>query len=49
MKSLLPTTLLRERPYGVSFTGPCSEPKLMTLAFAFEQATGKRVPPSQFP
>jgi amidase len=37
-------------PYGVSFTGPaCSEPKLITLAFAFEQATKKRVPPSLFP
>jgi amidase len=37
-------------PYGVSFTGPaCSEPKLITLAFAFEQATRKRVPPPSFP
>ncbi len=33
-------------PYGVSFTGmACSEPTLLRLAFAFEQATKKRVPP----
>ncbi len=33
-------------PFGVSFTGmACSEPKLIELAFAFEQATKKRVPP----
>jgi amidase len=33
-------------PYGVSFTGmACSEPKLVEMAFAFEQATKKRVPP----
>jgi amidase len=37
-------------PYGVSFTGTaCSEPKLIELAYAFEQATKKRVPPPQFP
>jgi amidase len=33
-------------PYGVSFTGgACSEPRLIALAYAFEQATRKRVPP----
>jgi amidase len=33
-------------PYGVSFTGMnCSEPRLIELAYAFEQATKKRVPP----
>jgi amidase len=33
-------------PFGVSFTGgACSEPKLLALAYAFEQATKKRVPP----
>ncbi|MBK5259461.1 MAG: amidase [Thermoanaerobaculia bacterium] len=33
-------------PYGVSFTGlACSEPKLLALAFAFEQATKRRVSP----
>ena len=37
-------------PYGVSFTGTaCSESKLIELAYAFEQATKKRVPPPQFP
>ena len=40
----------RLAPYGVSFTGMgCSEPRLIELAYAFEQATKKRVPPSQFP
>ena len=33
-------------PYGVSFAGrACSEPTLLRLAFAFEQATRRRVPP----
>jgi amidase len=37
-------------PYGVSFTGgACSEPTLLRLAYAFEQATKKRVPPPEFP
>ena len=37
-------------PFGVSFTGmACSEPKLIALAYAFEQATKKRIPPPQFP
>jgi amidase len=37
-------------PYGVSFTGTaCSEPRLIELAYAFEQATKRRVPPAQFP
>jgi len=27
----------------------CSEPRLIGLAYAFEQATKKRVPPPQFP
>ncbi len=37
-------------PYGVSFTGlACSDPKLIELAYAFEQATKKRVPPAMFP
>ena len=36
----------KPQPYGVGFTGPaCSEPKLLQLAYAFEQATKKRVPP----
>jgi amidase len=33
-------------PYGVSFTSTaCAEPKLIGLAYAFEQATKRRVPP----
>ena len=37
-------------PFGVSFTGmACAEPKLIELAYAFEQATKKRVPPPLFP
>ena len=40
----------RPTPYGVSFTGiACSEPRLIELAYAFEQATQRRVPPPQFP
>lgn len=36
----------RPAPYGVSFTGTaCSEPRLIELAFAFEQLTKRRVPP----
>ena len=37
-------------PYNVSFTGTaCSEPRLIALAYAFEQATRKRTPPPLFP
>jgi amidase len=37
-------------PFGVGFTGAqCSEPKLIELAYAFEQATKRRVPPSSAP
>jgi amidase len=37
-------------PYGVSFTGmACSEPRLLELAYAFEQATRRRVPPPSTP
>ncbi|MFN8062123.1 MAG: amidase family protein [Vicinamibacterales bacterium] len=33
-------------PYGVSFTGvACSEPRLIELAYAFEQASKRRAPP----
>ena len=36
-------------PMGVSFTGmACSEPKLIEIAYAFEQATKKRVAPPLF-
>jgi amidase len=37
-------------PFGVSFTGmACSEPTLLRLAYAFEQATKRRIPPPAFP
>lgn len=37
-------------PLGVSFTGmACSEPRLIELAYAFEQATKRRVPPPAAP
>lgn len=37
------------RPFGVSFTGSaCSEPRLIELAYAFEQATQRRVAPPEF-
>ncbi|MEO7133858.1 MAG: amidase family protein [Vicinamibacterales bacterium] len=37
-------------PYGISFTGlACSEPRLIELAYAFEQATRKRIPPPAMP
>jgi len=38
------------RPFGVSFAGTaCSEPRLLALAYAFEQATMGRVPPPRMP
>ncbi|HWO26316.1 MAG TPA: amidase family protein [Kofleriaceae bacterium] len=40
----------RPVPYGVSFTGmACSEPRLIELAYAFEQATRRRAPPPSVP
>jgi amidase len=40
----------RPAPYGVSFTGlACSEPRLIELAYAFEQASRRRVPPPSAP
>ena len=37
-------------PFGVSFTGmACSEPRLIELAYAFEHATRRRVPPPSAP
>ncbi len=39
-----------DQPYGVSFAGTaCTEPRLIELAYAFEQATRRRVPPPGFP
>jgi amidase len=40
----------RPTPFGVSFTGmACSEPRLLELGYAFEQATKRRVPPPSTP
>ena len=37
-------------PFGISFAGTaCSEPRLIELAYAFEQATLRRVPPAATP
>ena len=45
-----PGFTLQPAPYGVSFTGTaCSEPRLIELAYAFEQATKRRVPPPGAP
>jgi amidase len=36
-------------PFGVAFSGAaCSEPRLIEIAYAFEQATLRRVPPPSF-
>jgi amidase len=40
----------RPAPFGVSFAGmACAEPRLIELAYAFEQATRRRVPPPSAP
>ena len=40
----------RPARFGVGFTGAdCSEPRLIELAYAFEQATQRRVPPPGLP
>ncbi len=40
----------KPEPFGVSFTGmACSEPRLIELGYAFEQATKRRVPPASVP
>jgi amidase len=40
----------RPAPLGIRFTGgACSEPRLVEIAYAFEQATKRRVPPPEFP
>jgi amidase len=37
-------------PFGIGFTGTaCSEPRLIELAYAFEQATKRRIPPPSTP
>jgi amidase len=38
----------KTRPFGVSFVGGhCEDPKLVGIAYAFEQATKRRVPPPE--
>jgi amidase len=38
------------QPYGVTFASTaCNEPRLIEIAYAFEQATKRRVPPPSFP
>jgi amidase len=45
-----PTFEPKPSPYGVSFAGTaCSEPRLLALAYAFEQATKRRVAPPGMP
>ncbi|MGA2113266.1 MAG: amidase family protein [Bryobacteraceae bacterium] len=40
----------KPQPFGVAFTGmACSEPKLLEMAYAFEQATKRRVAPPSVP
>jgi amidase len=40
----------RPAPLGISFTGgACSEPRLIEIAYAFEQASKRRVVPADFP
>jgi amidase len=40
----------KDQPFGVGFTGSaCSEPALIEIAYAFEQATKKRVRPPYTP
>jgi len=37
-------------PFGVTFTaGACAEPRLIAIAYAFEQASKRRVPPPDMP
>jgi amidase len=38
--------IAKPAPFGITFTGmACSEPRLIELGYAFEQATRRRVPP----
>ena len=40
----------KSAPFGIGFTGTaCSEPRLIELAYAFEQATRRRIPPPSTP
>jgi amidase len=47
---LPPGFTAKDSPFGVTFSGPrFSEPRLISFAFAFEQATHHRVPPASAP
>ena len=42
--------VINERPSGITFSGPAfSEPRLIALGYAFEQATKYRRPPDSAP
>jgi amidase len=44
------TFAAKPAPFGVGFTGlACSEPRLIEIAYAFEQATKRRIPPPSAP
>jgi amidase len=44
------TFAAKPAPFGVGFTGlACNEPRLIELAYAFEQATKRRIPPPSAP
>jgi amidase len=48
--SLPPGFNAKLAPFGVAFTGAaCTEPRLLALAYAFEQASRRRVPPPDMP
>ena len=48
--SFPPGFAARPAPLGVAFTGTaCTEPRLIELAYSFERATRRRVPPPSFP
>jgi amidase len=45
-----PDFAAKPAPLGVAFTGSaCTEPRLIELAYSFERATKRRVPPPAFP
>jgi amidase len=47
---LPPELTPKPQPFGVTFTGTaCSEPRLLELAYAFEQATRRRISPPDTP
>jgi len=49
-KDLPPGFLPKPSPYSAAFVGlPCSEPRLIEIAYAFEQLTKRRVPPTSTP